>query len=96
MAMTEAASNPSPWQRALASLLRVALMLGAAVLMIGVLLLGLLLASGAVLWALLRGRRPAAPDLRWGTMPRPGRFGWPRPGEVIDVQVRELDPPTPR
>ena len=65
-----APANPSLWQRTVTALLRIALVLSATALMIGALLLGLVVASGIVLWALLRGRRPGPVNLRWGGMPR--------------------------
>lgn len=83
-------------QRLLSALLRFALIIGGTILMIGALLLGLVLASGVVLWALLRGRRPGPVNLRWGGMPRPRGFGPRTTGEVVDVQAREVDGPTLR
>jgi hypothetical protein len=69
-------------------------------LMLGAVVLGLFVAGGVVLWALLRGRRPPAVNLRWGQrMPYGGGFGRPGGkvvGEVVDVQARELDEPGPR
>ena len=97
--------SPSPaasWpRRLLASVLRTVLLVGGMLLMLGALLLGLVLASGVVLWALLRGRRPAPVNLRWGMMPRPPGFGM-RParsagGEVVDAKVvREAEAPPQR
>jgi hypothetical protein len=92
--MLESTPAPSLWQRLLSSLLGVLALVGATLMMVGALLLGLLLALGVMLWALLRGRRPGAVNLRWGTMPGRRGFGRPAdpapPGEVVDVQVREL------
>jgi len=95
-----APSNPSLWQRSVTALLRIALVLSATALMIGALLLGMVVATGVVLWALLRGRRPGPVHLRWGRMPRTGGFGRPgrsdRAAEVVDVQAREVQgPPLP-
>ena len=83
-------------QRLLSALLRFVLVIGGMLLMLGALLLGLLLASGVVLWALLRGRRPGPVNLRWGGMPRPRGFGPRATGEVVDVQAREVDGPSLR
>ncbi|HSV68879.1 MAG TPA: hypothetical protein VLI72_02105 [Methylibium sp.] len=84
--------------RAVASLLlrACAALLGLA-FMLGMLLLGLVAGSLLLLWALLRGRRPA---LRFGGMP-PGA-GWQRfraapprasSGEVVDIEAREIKSP---
>lgn len=85
--------SPGPLQRALSTLLRLALVLGGMLLMLGALLVALAIAAGVVLWALLRGRRPEPANLRWSTMPRPPGFGRHPAGEVVDVQVREVDGP---
>jgi hypothetical protein len=92
--MPDAAPASSFWQRLLLQVLRAPALFGVALLMLGALLLGLLLAVGLLLWALLRGRRPGSVNLRWGAMP--GRRGFGRPvdaastAEVVDVQVREV------
>lgn len=85
--------HPSLWQRTVSSLLRLVLLAGATVLMIAALLMGLVLASGVVVWALLRGRRPPAVNLRWGRMPGARGFGRLVADEVIDVQAREVSGP---
>jgi hypothetical protein len=99
MVLLEPPSTPSSssWlQRLGASVLRLVLVLGAMLLMLGMLVLGILVATGVVLWALLRGRRPGPVNLRWGPMPRPPGFRRTPPGEVVDVQAREVDdPPRP-
>ena len=82
---------PSSLQRLGASVLRVFFVLGAMLLMLGALVLGIVAATGIVLWALLRGRRPGPVNLRWGPMPRPPGFRRQPPGEVVDVQAREVD-----
>ena len=88
---------PTLLQRMLSAVLRTLLVIGGMLLMFGALLLGLVLATGVVLWALLRGRRPGPVNLRWGYMPRPRGFGQAPPrGEVVDVQAREVDGPTLR
>lgn len=98
--MTQPSSNPSLWQRTMTALLRIVLVLSTTALLIGALLLGMVVASGMVLWALLRGRRPGPVHLRWGRMPRAGGVGRPAPGdrvdEVVDVQAREVQGPPPR
>jgi hypothetical protein len=80
----------------LSAVLRTVLVIFGMLLMLGALLLGLVLATGVVLWALLRGRRPGPVNLRWGYMPRPRGFGQKPSGEVVDVQAREVDGPTLR
>jgi hypothetical protein len=67
--MIDARANTKLWQRAVSALLRIVLLVSAMLLMLGALLLGLLLTSGVVLWALLRGRRPGPVDIRWGACP---------------------------
>ena len=95
-----AASLP---QRLAAAVLRTVFVVGGMLLMLGALMLGLVLATGVLLWALLRGRRPGPVNLRWRTMARPGGFGaWTGPStrsEVVDVDARvvaETDRPPPR
>ncbi len=81
----------------LAAVLRPVLIIGGMLLMLGALLLGLMLATGVVLWALLRGRRPAPVNLRWSRMPRSRGFGQAHSrGEVVDVQARQVDGPSLR
>lgn len=63
------------------------------VLMVGALLLGLVVAIAALLWSLLRGRRPAPVRFEWrratarAWRPASGR---PASDEVVDVEVREI------
>lgn len=92
-AFSSPSSSPSLLQRVLAPIVRFVLVLGGMLLMAGALLLGMVVATGVVIWALLRGRRPGTVNLRWGTMPRPRGFGRPASGEVVDVQAREVDSP---
>lgn len=82
-------------QRLLSAVLSAVLVVGGMLLMLVALVMGLVLAGGVVLWALLRGRRPGPVNLRWGYMPRPPGFG-PRPArpgaaDVVDVQAREVE-----
>jgi hypothetical protein len=94
--MIDTYPTPSLWQRIVSALLRTVLLVSATLLMLGTLLLGLLLASGVVLWAVLRGRRPGPVHLRWGRMPGARGFGRSPSGEVVDVQAREVQGPTLR
>jgi hypothetical protein len=63
------------------------------VLMVGALMLGLLFAAGALLWALVRGRRPTPVRFEWkratarAWRPASGR---PPSDEVVDIEVREI------
>jgi hypothetical protein len=91
--MLDATTNPSLWQRAVSAVIRTILLVSATLLVLGALLVGLLLASGVVLWALLRGRRPGPVNIRWGRMPGARGFGRPPAGEVVDVQAREVSDP---
>lgn len=95
---------PSPAGRArsgpgfLGALLGILFAVFGFVLMVGALLLGLLVAAGALLWALLRGRRPAPVRFEWkrGTARawRPGS-GRPPSDEVVDIEAREVIENTP-
>lgn len=102
-----ASSVPNALQRMLAALWRFALVIGGMLLMLAALMLALVLASGVLLWALLRGRRPEPVNLRWNTVPRRSGFGRRTSGEVVEVvdvqvrevreaQAREVDGPPPR
>ena len=97
-------SRPASWAgRGLAAVrallrgvLRVCFVCAGFVLMLGALFAGLLLVSLLVLWSLLRGRRPAAGVFR-STFERSRRRTGAAPGQVIDVEVREVpDPVLPR
>ena len=92
--MIQNVPSSSLLSRFVAAVLRTVLAFAALLFVIGAFMLGIVLATGIVLWALLRGRRPGPVNLRW----RSGlRRSSPRPaGEVVDVQVREVDPPAPR
>lgn len=77
-------------QLALAALLRVLLFAAAFIFMLAALLAGAVLALGVVVWALLRGRRPA-PGILHAYYQRARRRQ--RPGDervVVDVQAVEV------
>lgn len=85
-------------------LLRLLLGVAGLVFMLGVMLFGLAVFGVLLVWALLRGRRPA--PLRFG-MHRGsgwGRFhGGPaarrqaaQPADIVDIEVREIAEPGPR
>jgi hypothetical protein len=63
------------------------------VLMLGAVLLGLLVAGGALIWALVRGKRPGPVRFEWRQATarawRPGS-GRPPADEVVDVEMREI------
>ena len=68
----------------------------ALLIVVSALMVGIVVACGSVLWALLRGRRPAPVNLRWGAV-RPVRASWrPPAGEVVDVLAREVEQPPVR
>jgi hypothetical protein len=68
-------------------------------LMLGAVLLGLAVAAGALLWSLLRGKRPGPVRFEWrqatarAWRPASGR---PPADEVVDVEMREIPDDTPR
>jgi hypothetical protein len=65
----------------------------AMLIVVGALMVGIVVACGSVLWAVLRGRRPGPVNLRWGAARR-ARAPWRRPaGEVVDVLAREVEQP---
>ena len=82
---------PSLPARIAGVLLTIVLAVFGFVLMLSALVAGLLLAAGTVVWALLRGRRPGPVNLRWKTARPAGQRTPSRGGEVIDVEVREVD-----
>lgn len=91
-------AGPLSWLAALAAAGgRLAAALLAALLMLGALLVGAAVAGAVLVWALWRGRRQP-PLRRAGRPPAPPQA----PGEVIDVELREVRepsaaaPPTPR
>jgi hypothetical protein len=91
MNMNSQTGFSSTWGRASSAVLRAIVAVAAIVLMVGALLLGLVVAAGIVCWALLRGRRPGPVNLRWGTTTVSRGPRQAPTGEVVDVQVRELD-----
>lgn len=85
--------------RALGSVARAAIVLFGMLLALGALMLGMALAAGVLLWALLRGRRPAPVSMRWRHAPVAPRTRNVPSGEVVDAEVREVvevDPPPQR
>ncbi len=92
------------FSRVLSTALRLVLWLLAMGLALGLLAVALLLLLGGVLWALVRGRRPA-PSVMVGRFRHfASQRVWPgRPGadpraastEVVDVEVREVQPEPP-
>jgi predicted lipid-binding transport protein (Tim44 family) len=63
------------------------------VVMVGALMLGLVVAIAALLWSLVRGRKPAPVRFEWrrhtarAWRPASGR---PPMDEVVDIEVREI------
>jgi membrane protease YdiL (CAAX protease family) len=95
--MLQTRPTPALWQRTVSAIMGTALLLGALLLVLAALAVGLLLACGFVLWALLRGRRPRLSNVRWSHVRGSRGFARPAAPEVIDVQAREVPPgPTPR
>lgn len=60
--------------------------------MLGMVLLGLVAGTLLLLWSLLRGGRPV---FRFRGMPPRGAWRAPAqpPGEVVDIEAREIEPP---
>lgn len=84
---------------AASAVLRVAFALAALLVMLAVMGFGLLLGTGLVAWALIRGRRPVMvkafgpAHTRWSEMrAAASRRQGAAQGEVVDVEVRELAP----
>ena len=77
--------------RLFGAVLRVALLVFGALLLIGTLFAALVLGSLALLWALLRGRRPAVRATFAPRFEQARRQAQRAPaGEVIDIEVREV------
>ncbi len=92
--------NHSPAQGVFARLatgvVRVLLLAAGAVAALFAMLLGLVLATGLLGWALLRGRKPVVRQaFVW-----PGRAARVPPGaaaaDVVDIEAREVPEPAPR
>ena len=95
---------PTMLQTLMNTLLRTLLAIGGVLLLLISVVVGTVLAAALVVWALMRGRRPANVRFRWqgGGRPFGGQHGGPSgapsdtpfgrrpPGEVVDVEVREL------
>jgi hypothetical protein len=81
-------SGPLGW------LLRLLLAVASVIFMISALIVGAVLGTALIIWALLRGRRPA-PGLFEAQVHRARRRGAFRPAEVVDIEVREV-PEQPR
>lgn len=70
----------------------------AVVLMVGALLLGLVVAAAALLWSIVRGRRPGPMRFEWRRgMARAWRpaSGRPPHDDVVDIEVREVTDNSP-
>lgn len=77
--------------RFFAAVLRVALLAFGALLLLGALFAAFVLGSLALLWALLRGRRPAVRAAFAPRFEQARRQAQRAPaGEVIDIEVREV------
>jgi len=77
--------------RFLGAVLRVALVVFGALLLLGTLFAAFVLGSLALLWALVRGRRPAIRASFGQRFEQARRQAARRPaGEVIDIEVREV------
>jgi hypothetical protein len=79
---------PTALQSVAHTLMRVRVVVAGALLAMLALALGLLLALGVMVWALLRGRKPVrVQTFRWQGMSRPGRAP---PDEVVDIEAHEV------
>ncbi|PND36412.1 hypothetical protein C1O66_22240 [Paucibacter aquatile] len=82
-------------------LFRLVLAVATVVLVLSLMAVALVSVVGLLLWSLLRGRKPVIDMGRFqrARQARPG-FGARRPaqpmGEVVDVEVREVSPSSPR
>jgi hypothetical protein len=91
---TADSSVPAPaWRRLLGGIGRalagLLLAVSAVVVMLGALLVAVVLTVGLVIWALLRGRRPAQGVFN-ASFQRARRGRSAPLGEVVDVEVREV------
>jgi hypothetical protein len=84
------------------SILRFFAALAGALLMVAALLVGLLVGLTLILFTLLRGRKPQDVKFVWRKGDWPGRPGSRQgmravdPGEVVDIEARELAPRQPQ
>lgn len=79
-------SGPFGW------LLRLLLAVASLIFMISALIAGAILGTVLIVWALLRGKRPA-PGLFEAQAHRARRRAAFRPGEVVDIEAREVHEP---
>ena len=83
------------WRRLLGGIVRalagLVLAVSAVVVVLSALLVAVVLTVSLVLWALLRGRRPAQ-GVFSSSFQRARRRQPPPVGEVVDVEVREVQP----
>lgn len=86
----------SPLTRAGLAVLRVLLAVFGLLLMLGAVVVGIFAAAGLVVWTLVRGRRPGPVNLRWRTAGMPGTARRQPPGEVVDIEAREVAEPPAR
>jgi hypothetical protein len=99
--MTIPPSSPlsSSLQRVGLTLIGIVLAIAGFLLMIGAVAVGLVVAAVWYVWSLLRGKPPGPvrfswPPPRFGGMGRRG--GAPSPGDVIDIETREVPGPDDR
>lgn len=70
----------------------------ALVLMVGALLLGLVVAAAALLWSIVRGRRPGPMRFEWRkgmARARRSTAGRPPSDDVVDIDVRVVTDDSP-
>lgn len=83
------------------SILRIFVAMAGALLMVAALLIGLLVGLTLMIFALLRGRKPQGVNFVWRKGEWPGRPGSRQgsqridPGEVVDIEAREVVPRDP-
>lgn len=83
-------------QRVALALAAGVLAISAFIIAIGAVAFGLVIALGLALWALVRGRKPGSVKFTWPPQRPYGRqppSSASPPGEVVDVQVREVQGP---
>lgn len=89
----EPPARPGRLQRVLHTLLAVGIALIGFTVMLAALVMGTVLALGLVVWALIRGRKPAAGVFRSTYQRARERQSNMRRAEVVDVEVREVVEP---